>query len=275
MGGELRVKSAVNQGSTFWFDLMLPVVAEDQVTTDLQRNPIVGFRGKLQKVLVVDDHWENRIVLVNLLLSVGFEVREARNGGEALQTAATWKPDVILLDMLMPEMDGYTATQKIRNSKSEIRNIPIVAVSASMLEDLQREAGAAGCDDFIGKPVQADELFEKLGRLLSIEWLYEEPSTDASPNTAGPLSLASRADRDGAAGLPGDMLVIPSSSALNKLDGLAADGDFLGIRQYLDQLEHADQCYHRFASIIRQFAKRFQDNDIRAFIHTIKEENHE
>ena len=108
MGSTLEVESHSGKGSTFWFDIQIPEANEwfHQSKTASQQN-IVGFTGDKAKILVVDDHWENRSVITNFLEPLGFEILEAENGQEGLSKAMEFKPDLILTDISMPVMDGF------------------------------------------------------------------------------------------------------------------------------------------------------------------------
>jgi signal transduction histidine kinase/CheY-like chemotaxis protein len=179
MGGQLKVKSQPEQGSTFWFSLELPEAIDSDTLPDpepevhLQRTeskPIRGYEGQSLKVLVVDDHWENRAVLMNLLKPVGFQVIEASDGQEGLFKAKSEQPDVILTDLAMPVMDGIEMTRQLRQVGEEM---PIIASSALVFEYDQRQSQEAGCDDFLAKPIQEEELFELLGRHLKMVWRYD------------------------------------------------------------------------------------------------------
>jgi len=132
MGSELYVKSTEGRGSSFWFDLDLPEVSEWTETKKSDEQYIIGFKGEKRKILVVDDKWENRTVLASFLLPLGFEVTEAADGREGLDKALKYKPDLILMDLIMPVMDGFEATRQIRRSP-ELTYTKIIAVSASTL----------------------------------------------------------------------------------------------------------------------------------------------
>jgi PAS domain S-box-containing protein len=246
MGGELHVKSKVNEGSTFWLELDFPEVEEEIAVTGVRGKHIIGFTGEKRKILVVDDKWENRAVLVNLLLPLGFEVTEAENGYDGLQKAAEFMPDLILMDLIMPVMDGFEATRRIRQS-AHLKHVKILAISASTSESQRQESIEAGCDGFIAKPVEAEELFEKVGTQLGLEWIYEEQ---------GEVAMGEKEK----------MLVIPPLSELNLLYDLAEDGDFMGIQRQLDNIDQLDERYRPFVNEIRNLAKAFLDDKICKFI---------
>jgi signal transduction histidine kinase len=175
MGGTLKVESQPGEGSKFWFSLEMPEgngqpVVEPEV--HLTRSPtqaIVGYEGEPQKILVVDDHWENRAVLANLLKAIGFQVVEARDGQEGLLKAKSEAFAAILTDLAMPGMDGLEMTRRLRQRE----DCPvIIASSALVFEYDQQQSREAGCDGFLAKPIQEEELFALLQRHLGVVWRY-------------------------------------------------------------------------------------------------------
>ena len=105
----------------------------------------------MQTILIVEDQEDNRAILRDLLGSTGFEVLEAVNGAEGVEIAKRNRPDLILMDIQMPEMDGYTATQKIKEDHTTSA-IPVIVVTSYALSGDEEKARAAGCDDYVTKP---------------------------------------------------------------------------------------------------------------------------
>ena len=119
-----------------------------------------------KKILVVDDNEDNREILVFRLQRLGFEVLVASNGKEAIETASQAKPDVILMDLRMPVMDGWEATRALRQTEWG-KDLPVVAVTAHAMEEDRRKALNAGCNEFIPKPVMDYAIIrETIQRLL-------------------------------------------------------------------------------------------------------------
>lgn len=193
MGGDITVQSAVGQGSTF------------RVEIDVEETGTIGNEDRLSarqvlclqpgqhsfRILAVDDKPENRLVLTTFLTQVGFQVQEASNGVEAVRGFAEWQPHLILMDMRMPVMDGYEATRQIRASELG-QQIIIFATTASAFDEMRQEVMATGVDDFIAKPFRIDEVLEKIGRHLHIEYQYKDAQANAAPvqvNTSESLSL--------------------------------------------------------------------------------------
>ena len=142
------------------------------------------------RILVVDDSRVNRAIMSQLLESVGFQVEEAVNGKDAVDKWFSWQPHMIWMDLKMPVMNGYEATELIK-SYSQTSYIPIVALSASSLEEEKLLLSAAGCDDFVGKPFSKSAIFDAIAQHLNIRYIYESESstTDNFCLTADTLKI--------------------------------------------------------------------------------------
>jgi two-component system cell cycle response regulator DivK len=121
--------------------------------------------GVNQTVLVVEDFEDNRFMMRRLLEMSGYRVLEAINGEEAVEMAERERPGLILMDLSLPLLDGLAATRRIRQHEA-LRDVPIVAVSAHDTADFHADALAAGCNDYVTKPIDFDQLEALLGRLL-------------------------------------------------------------------------------------------------------------
>ncbi len=197
MGGDIAVTSKIGHGSIFSFDIgvtKVDVVEDRQVRSE---STVVGLAPDqdLSRILVVDDIEDNRLLILKLLETIGFEVREAKDGQEAIEIWDVWQPHLILMDMAMPVMDGYDATKRIRElelkrtesaalSVSDLppstpsQHVPIVALTAHAFEEERQEILAAGCDDFVRKPFQEAEIFKAINRHLGVRFLYSEDATE-------------------------------------------------------------------------------------------------
>jgi two-component system sensor histidine kinase/response regulator len=181
MGGDLQVFSQVNQGSLFVFwiryqpSAALGLDSSSRFANTVRTLDLSSSRSK-PKILAVEDHATNRLLLVKMLTDMGFEVQEAENGKVAIERWRSWQPDLILMDMRMPVMDGYTATQSIKESP-EGQGTIIIALTASAFEEQRQQILNAGCDDFIRKPFQAETLLETIARYLKVE-LRSETGTE-------------------------------------------------------------------------------------------------
>jgi CheY-like chemotaxis protein len=117
-------------------------------------------------VLVVEDFEDNRFMMRRLLEMSGYRVVEAVNGNQAVEAAAHEHPNIILMDLSLPQLDGLAATRRIREQQGTLR-VPIVAVSAHDSADFHAEALAAGCNEYVTKPIDFDQLVELIGRLTA------------------------------------------------------------------------------------------------------------
>jgi PAS domain S-box-containing protein len=302
MGGELNVKSQLGRGSVFWLDLDLPTVSQQWVeSASADEGNIIGLKQEHYRVLVVDDQLENRSFLVDLLSPLGFEVVEATDGLDCLNQALKAKPDAILLDMVMPEMDGFETVSRLRQLPS-LKEVVVIATSASAFAGDQQKCLAAGCDGFIAKPVQADLLLEQLSQHLGIQWNYEEsdglaseaansralamPVTSQLAALSGttqasttPPEIATRKASLGARSFSSptssrtnaptsvpNSLVPPPPAELTALYELAMMGDIRGIQEHANRLEQLDEQFVPFARQLRQLAKGFQEKQILEFV---------
>lgn len=174
MGGEITVKSKINQGSTFEFYIPVQIVNNIQ-SNSLESPKIIGFSGQNQeyRILIVDDKPESRLILFNLLSEIGFVVKEAQNGQEAVFLWETWQPHLILMDMRMPILNGYEATKIIRQRQKPDFATKIIALTANVFEEERSQLLQTGCDDFIPKPFREEMIYEKIAQHLDITFVYE------------------------------------------------------------------------------------------------------
>jgi CheY-like chemotaxis protein len=310
MDSELHVESSVGQGSTFWFDVELPEVEYVIASTAKPSQNIIGFKrpsitsstdsgqdsGRaVYKILIADDETRNLTVLKDVLLPLGFEIIDAVDGRDALDKAAKFHPDMILMDLVMPVMDGLEATRQIRKLEtgysvpdtsnqhpaSSIQHPAIIAISANAFEQTRQKSTAAGCDDFLVKPVDIDELLEQLRIHLHLEWLYEEEAeerhVEACPESfdsvypeQGRSTQDTRYRRGDA--YPSEHIVPPPAEELTPLCELIRKGDIMGVYPYADHIEQIEQKYALFVKKVRQLAKAFRIDELEAFINHYMED---
>jgi predicted ATPase/signal transduction histidine kinase/DNA-binding response OmpR family regulator/tRNA A-37 threonylcarbamoyl transferase component Bud32 len=264
MGGELKVKSTLGKGSVFWLDLDLPAVFQPILTEEVNARNITSFVGSKRKVLIVDDKWANRSVLVNLLEPLGFEVLEATNGLDGLNKALEFKPDVVLMDLVMNVMDGFEATRRLK-MLPELQNMVVIAVSASVFDFDKQQSQEVGCDDFLPKPIKVAELLEKLRVHLGLEWIYEQQEMDQS-GTAGNSQLTNVGHLASPTDYPDDSVVKLPTDELSVLLDLAMRGDLRGIAKRASHLEELDKNLVPFATHLRQLANGFKGKQILEFL---------
>ncbi len=170
-GGDIRVQSTVGQGTHFWFELTLPL-AQTQAQPGAALDFPLAYRGEQRRVLIVDDIAENRAMLTDLLRQLGFDTHEAENGKAGLDAAIALKPHLILMDNVMPVMDGQEATRRLRQTPG-FHDVPIIAVSASAALNDESTSLAAGADAFVPKPIDLDAMLHHIGSLLQLTWIRE------------------------------------------------------------------------------------------------------
>ncbi|MEM9213338.1 MAG: DUF3365 domain-containing protein [Cyanobacteria bacterium P01_F01_bin.150] len=188
LGGVLDVSSTVGQGTTFSFTLPTTVTTAVESTTPALEVVGLATTQPTYRILVVDDIWQSRRLVVDLLTPLGFEVQEAGSGEEAIALWQVWKPHLICMDLRMPGMDGYQATRHIKQQiKRQVKEqdlavqTKILALTASVFEDDQSTILAAGCDGYLRKPFKAADLLEKIQQLLGVEYCYRENDAPIEP----------------------------------------------------------------------------------------------
>jgi len=175
MDANINVDSKIGRGTLFSFNLNVKVIESTDIELNRVHKKVIGIKNKTSKIkiLIVEDQKENLLLLHNLLSSVGFDVYEAVNGKIGLEKFIEIKPDFIWMDMRMPVMDGYEASQKIRELD---KNVVIVALTASAFSDQRPAIIKAGCNNLVHKPYRHDEIFTTMQKYLDIEYIYQERS---------------------------------------------------------------------------------------------------
>ena len=193
MGGELTLRSEVGQGSTFTIRLYLREIEAPAQRSVRNLRPIVGYLAPRRALLVVDDQPIQRQLLASLLLPLGFAIREAASGREALETVQRERPDAVLLDINMDDLNGWQTAQLMRATAGP--GLPIIFVSADPFENRPELLTAVGAQGFVSKPVIESELLDLLARVLQLEWVHEAhpaavAGNGAARDNAAPLPLA-------------------------------------------------------------------------------------
>ena len=186
MGGDIQVESTPGKGSVFTFTIGVHTLEKpaDHAQRPAEQKQVVALEpGQPQyRVLIADDVADNRKVLSRMLGPLGFKLREAANGNEALEIWKNWSPHLIWMDLRMPEMDGYEATQKIRAAEHDMpdaeKRTVIIALSASSLAGDSDFALSIGCDDFLRKPFHESQLFDVLRKHLGVRFVFESKNVE-------------------------------------------------------------------------------------------------
>jgi signal transduction histidine kinase/DNA-binding response OmpR family regulator len=209
MGGTIDVESTQGKGTIFNIDLPVDLAQVAEVGELESRKPAVLGLASDQptwRILVVEDNPENRQLLVSLLSEVGFHVRQVVNGEEAIEQFEQWQPHFIWMDMRMPVLDGYEATQRIRDLPGGDQ-VKIVAITASAFKEQRKRILEVGCDELIHKPYKANEILGVMEKLLGVRYRFEKTTGDQ------PLESAS-VSADAIATLPREIRSILSEAAL-------------------------------------------------------------
>jgi signal transduction histidine kinase/CheY-like chemotaxis protein len=175
MGGDLSVESTLGQGSTFTFNIRTSSVVSEAVPKPAPSRQVMGLEAgqRNYKILITEDKPENRRLLVELLAPLGFEVQEAEHGQAAIAQWQSWSPDLIWMDIRMPEMNGFQATQHIKEAAGD-RAPVIIALTGSAFEEDRMKAISVGFDDFVRKPIQTSIIFEKMAKYLGVRYIYAD-----------------------------------------------------------------------------------------------------
>ena len=272
MGSQIQVESQLGVGSKFFFNIDCAIATDwVQANSVTSSGRIVGYAGvgvplrgselarashretsvkeNRKKILIVDDRWENRSVIVNLLEPLGFEVIEASNGQEGLEKITRDRPDIIICDLAMPIMDGWEMLKQLRQSET-LRDAIVIVSSASVFEIDRQKSLDAGGNDFLAKPVQADELYAALAKQLQLDWVYTDIKLKSPVNTI-PSPAA---------------IIIPPISDLKVLFEYVETGYFRGIREELVRLDQLDDQYQLFIQELRELVKGFNIKTVRHFL---------
>ncbi len=257
MSGKLQVESNIGSGTKFWFDLTLFIAEHEEPVLNPKNDlPIIGIKGKAPKVLVVDNNWENRAVLVDLLMPLGFETMEANNGIKGLEKAMEFQPDVIITDLIMPEMDGFELIRQIRKS-TELKDKVIIAASASVYEEDQNKSLIVGGNVFLSKPIQIDNLFSQLQHHLNLIWIYGDNDTNITEDIIVD---------------PDQEIVFPSTEVIAEMYELSLMGDVNGLVKELAKLPQTDVKLQPFIREMQILLKNYQLENISEWLESCKED---
>jgi len=232
MGGQIGVASRPGGGSTFWFTLDLPLATQapsahqavaDACITARPRHPTATTQPISARVLVADDNMINRKVAARMLEKLGCHVHVATTGKDAVEMLSRFSYDLVFMDCLMPEMDGFEATDEIRRLEAGKRHVPIVAMTALATEKDSKQCLATGMDDCLDKPVTLEAFRTALGRWTQTRTRSREGQLSEAPLPSEP-SDHPPPNKDAASAL--------DPAVLSRLQDLASGGD----DSFLDEL---------------------------------------
>ena len=241
MDSDIFVESKEGQGSKFWFEIKLPKVLDKRKNEKKHKWSYV--KGDNLRVLVVDDNLLNRKFFKHMLEMNGFEIYEASNGYEAVEQTELARPKLILMDLMMPGMNGIEAINEIRKNP-ENSDIIIFAISATNMKD---KCKVCDCNEFFNKPVNMDDFYSKVQKHLKIsaqEFIEKDNSTNHLPQK----------------------LIPPAPEELEKLHKMAKTGNIMRIEKMAEEIEKKCEDWIPFAEKIKEFAQGFKINELKDFL---------
>ncbi len=253
MGGDITVESEVGKGSTFNFHVEIKEGQMESVETDIFKRVVSIDKGvKTYRIMVADDKPENLKVAVTLLKMVGFETIEAVNGEDAIEKFNEYLPDLILMDLRMPVMDGSEAIRRIKATEKGA-DTPIVALTAGTFESDRKSTESLGIQGYICKPFRENELFATIGKILGITYTYKDET----------LSLRSMHQRD-AEIIAADIRKLPENLHLKMLEALAV----ADITQFMKLVDSVGQDYPELAQLLLTLAKNYDYDYLKKILTT-------
>jgi signal transduction histidine kinase/CheY-like chemotaxis protein len=255
MGGQLGVESEPGRGSVFHFEIPVELLPAEAPAAPGQ-GPVTGLaEGQPRyRILIVEDQPENRLLLLSLLEPLGFDLREAVNGKEAVDLFETWHPHLIWMDVRMPQMDGMEATRRIKSTEAGART-KIIALTAHALEDERREILAAGCDDFVRKPYRDSDIFDALATHLGVRFRRSDSRALPTGSTL-PASVAK------------GLRALPPHFA----DDLLRAVQFLESPRILEVIAQIGELDHELGERLRRMAEDLQYRELLEILSGVKEE---
>ncbi|MBN1828874.1 MAG: response regulator, partial [Deltaproteobacteria bacterium] len=255
MDSRIRVKSEPGKGSAFWFEVTLPVVEIAVEEQTAQRRMPTGYEGPRRKVLVVDDKRYHRFILEAMLAPLGFEISTANDGQQAVDKALAERPDVILMDLVMPVKTGLEAIQEIRRN-ADMDDVIIIAVSASVMEIDRAKSQVAGCNAFLPKPVRIEDLTVLMGKHMGLNWIYGKPEQET--DSAEKASVK--------------QLVPLPPEEMEALHELIKAGKLRQFRDRLAALEETDEQSRPFIQRLQSMARGYEIKRIMTLLQREREE---
>ncbi len=230
MGSEITVESSLGRGTTFKFDIEVGVVESQDIESPQPTRRVIALEPNQPRyrLLIVDDKQDNRQLLMKLLNPLGFELQEAGDGREALESWENWEPHLIWMDMRLPVMDGYEATKQIKGTTKGQATI-VIALSTSTLKEESAVALAVGCHDFIRKPFQPEDIFNAMNKYLGVQYIYEEPTFLAAPIPTRGQALTQA-----------DLAALPAPW-LAKLHQAILEGHIKGMQTLIEQIRQPNE----------------------------------
>ncbi|MDY6902175.1 MAG: response regulator, partial [Cyanobacteriota bacterium] len=251
MGSKIQVKSQLGLGSIFSFEIDLSICENwAQKLSANNGQQIIGYEGLPYHLLIVDDKWENRSVLSDLLEPLGFKITQAQNGQEALIKVKQQPVNLIITDITMPVMDGLQMVKHLLND-STTKHITVIVSSASVSDMDRMRSLDAGGDDFLPKPINVEDLFSLLEKHLQLTWKYQQNL---------PFGDSDRC-------LDESYLIVPPTEDLQILFELAQDGLLIALAKTVEEIAERNNSYLPFTQKILKLAKQFNTDGIEELLN--------
>jgi signal transduction histidine kinase/CheY-like chemotaxis protein/ligand-binding sensor domain-containing protein len=223
MGGRIGVDSEPGTGSVFHFEIPVTVLPPEPSGEPRRGHVVRQAEGQpRRRILIAEDHPENRLLLRRILDRVGFEVREAVNGQEAVELVESWSPDLVFMDVRMPVVDGLQATRRIKAARAD-RRTKVLVVTAHALEEERREILAAGCDDFVRKPYSEAEIFDALTKHLGVRFVYQDEPAPRAVDPPLDVSALARLPVEQLKGLEQALVRLDAEAVNRVIEAIRAD----------------------------------------------------
>jgi signal transduction histidine kinase/CheY-like chemotaxis protein len=254
MGGDITVESVISKGSTF--TLQIPC-EEAAPVVDVQRT-VVDYQGRRRRILIVDDQPANRVVLRTMLEPLDFLIDEAGDASQALKQIDFARPDAILLDLMMPGVDGFELCQHIAQLGLN-PPIPCIAVSAMSGVEVKERCAKTGFRELLNKPVNLDLLLETLGTHAGIEWTYgvlQPPPPPETPPGAGDEEIKA-----------------PPLEELTAFVDLARRGYVRSLETRAEKLAEQNPAYAGFARRVARLSKEFKVKELTEWLSSLSPEH--
>ncbi len=252
LGGDITVTSEVGHGSVFKFDIQVEPVTATDIEIEPPAREVIGLAPDQPRyrILIADDNENNRRLLVRLLSPLGFEVREAGNGQDAIEVWERWEPHLIWMDIRMPVMDGYETTKLIKGTAKGEGTV-VIALTAGAYEEERNLALKMGCDSFVRKPLQAADALKVMRQHLGVRYIYEE--AEVSPESGPPEVEAVT---------PAALAALPSD-LLDRLEAAAIRANMGEVNDLIDEIRIHDAA---LAEALAALATDFEYPKIAAWI---------
>jgi PAS domain S-box-containing protein len=238
MEGDITIESDYGKGSEFIFVFKYDESEQSNEKEEIEELKVVSLTPEMKglKLAIVDDRFENRDILFQKLNPLGFDIQQAENGLDAVELYKKWKPDIILLDVVMPKLNGIEATRQILQLRGD-HDVKIFIISASALESEQQEVMNIGATAFIKKPVHFVDLLTELVDKGNVEFIYEDQKK-ADINIGNPSEVSKELkEKFTNAALEGDFLLL--EELLLDLEN-STNKSFIDIENYIKEMEFED-----------------------------------